>query len=149
MITENYDFASNIDMAKAMSNINYIAKQIAEKDDAVICKAFTISIARLLKENGIIPIMTEHERMLETEERFIIKSTHGVCFNELDTSEHDAKVRADAIYKYKHKLITDVSARAQSFEKTHDKHDSEIFNYATRTFVDALKFFEEELKEKK
>lgn len=60
-----------------------------------------------------------------------------------------ANVRADAIYEYKHKLITDVSAMAQSFEKIHDKHDSEIFNYATRTFIDALKFFEEALKEQK
>lgn len=97
-IEVNYDFASNIDMAKAMSNIDCIAKQIAEKNDAAICKAFTISIVRLLRENGIIPIMTEHERMLETDrERFIFKSTYGVCFNDLDTSEHDAKVRADAI----------------------------------------------------
>lgn len=101
MTTENYDFASNIDMAKAMGNIDFISKQIAEKEDAVICKAFTISIARLLKENGIIPIMTEHERMLEAEERFILKSTYGVCFNYLDTSEHDAKVRADAIEEFR------------------------------------------------
>lgn len=100
MTTENYDFASNIDMAKAMNSMNDIAREIAEKQDAVVCKAFTISITKLLRENGIVPIMTQTEQECETQydkSRVVIKRSFGVYFNDLDTSEHDIKVRADTI----------------------------------------------------
>lgn len=100
MTTENYDFASNIDMAKAMNRMNDIEREIAEKQDAEVCKAFTISITKLLRENGIVPIMTQTEQKFETQydkSKVVLKKSFGVCFNELDTSEHDAKVMAYAI----------------------------------------------------
>lgn len=57
--------------------------------------------------------------------------------------------RADAIYEYKNKLIDDVSARAKAYEKVNDKHDAGIFNFATKSFIDALRYFDGRLKEKK
>lgn len=63
--------------------------------------------------------------------------------------EYDKQIREDAIYEYKHKLIDDVSARAKAYEKVNDKHDAEIFNFATKAFIDALMYFDGKLKEKK
>lgn len=58
--------------------------------------------------------------------------------------------RADAIREYKNKLIIDVCARAQNcYKDTFNEREQEIFNFATKTFLDAIDYFEEQLKSQK
>lgn len=74
----------------------------------------------------------------------------GCEYFELDLEEHDKQIRVDAIREYKNKLSTDVCARAQHcYKDTFDEREQEIFNFATKTFLDALDYFAEELKEEK
>lgn len=72
------------------------------------------------------------------------------CASELgqDLDALIAEARAEAIIEYKSKLKTDVCARAQNcYKGMFNEREQEIFNFATRTFLDAIDYFAEQLKE--
>lgn len=84
-----------------------IAKKIAEEEDNIIAKAFTIHISELLKRNGIIPvaerIKTKPEIVVD-KNSYILTKEFGVTFNELDCEEHDKKVYNKAIDDFARKM---------------------------------------------
>lgn len=95
-----------------MMDIKRITDQIIEAKENMIARAFTIQITSLLIKNGIVPIMTEHrEKDLESitdKNRYKIVYKFGVTFDELDTSKHDAKVKADAINDFQEWLKSQI-----------------------------------------
>lgn len=85
-------------------NIEKIAKTIAEEQDNEIAKQFTLNIARILKENGIQMWLSYKNIDNGIEEKdgcTVYKGTFSVALDRIDTSEHDAKVRADERAKIK------------------------------------------------
>lgn len=82
-----------------MIDINEIAAMIRERNDDVLARAFTMQICGLLKENGIIPVATEYTKQgiddITNASEYKLVCEYGVCFKELDTSEHDEQIRAD------------------------------------------------------
>lgn len=65
-------------------------------------------------------------------------------------ADRDKQIRAEVIEEYKSELKTDVCARAQNcYKDTFNEREQEIFNFATKTFLDALDYFAEQLKEQK
>lgn len=74
-----------------------IAKEIADRKEYVITRAFTSQIAELLQKNGIIPICTERYMNINSDKSsysFIRKI--NISFDELDCTKHDQKVREEA-----------------------------------------------------
>lgn len=76
------------------SKIDEIVKDIQKQKDNAMAMEFTKCIGELLKENGVVPKITEYTRDFETENTF--ETRYGVTIDELDFSEHD-KVFEDKI----------------------------------------------------
>lgn len=74
-----------------------IAKEIAERRDGVITRAFVVQIAELLQKNGIIPICTERYMNINSDKSScnIIRKIN-ISFDELDCTKHDREVREQA-----------------------------------------------------
>lgn len=73
-------------------SLDEIAMKISEEEDNLIAKAFTMQIATLLRQNGIIPIMerTEETHKIEhVKSNYIFSKKFGFSFNELNCEEHD------------------------------------------------------------
>lgn len=85
----------------AFSQIDEIVKDIAKKKDNAIAMEFTKCIGELLKNNGVVPKLTEYTRNFETENTF--ETRFGVSIDELDFSEHD-KVFEDKIAELKKQI---------------------------------------------
>lgn len=87
-----------------MIDIQEITRKIIEEKENIIAKAFTVQIGELLKENGIVPVMTEYTKQdidnITDASEYKMVTEFGVAFKELDTSKHDAQVKADAIYEF-------------------------------------------------
>lgn len=74
-----------------------IAKEIADRGEHAITRAFTSQIAELLQKNGIIPICSERCINLNPDvpnNSYVRRVT--VSFDKLDCTEHDREVRAKA-----------------------------------------------------
>lgn len=78
----------------AFSQIDEIVKDITDRQDNAIAMEFTKCIGELLRNNGVVPKMTEYTRNFETDNNF--ETRYGVSIDELDFSEHD-KVFEDKI----------------------------------------------------
>ena len=72
---------------------------------------------------------------------------HLCPFYVLDIEDCYQKGRKDAIEEYKSKLKDDVISRAKSISVTMPKDEQKAFEYATETFISALEYFAEQLKE--
>lgn len=92
-----------------MIDIQEITSKIIEEKENMVARAFTMRIGELLKENGIVPVMTEYTKQdidnVTDPSEYKLVTEFGVAFSELDTSEHDKKVRSDAIDKFIDKFI--------------------------------------------
>lgn len=74
-----------------------IAKDMAERRDSVITRAFISQIAELLQKNGIMPICTERYLNINSDKSsYSIIRKINISFDELDCTEHDQKVREEA-----------------------------------------------------
>ena len=74
-----------------------IAKEIAERRDGVITRAFVSQIAELLQKNGIIPICSERYINLNPDvPNYSSVRRVTVSFDKLDCTKHDRKVREEA-----------------------------------------------------
>lgn len=87
-----------------MIDIQEITRKIIEEKENIVAKAFTVHIGELLKENGIVPVMTEYTKQdidnVTDASEYKMVTEFGVALKELDTSKHDAKVRAEAIEEF-------------------------------------------------
>lgn len=92
-----------------ITDIERILEKIREEKDNLIAKAFTCQILSLLLTNGIVPIMTEHSfehlNTITDSDRYKLVYDLGVTFESLDTSEHDKKVRANAIEEMYNEIL--------------------------------------------
>lgn len=81
--------------------IDEIVQKITEEKNNLIAQAFTSQIGSLLISNGIVPIMREYTqndmKTIMDSDRYKLVMEFGVAFDELDTTEHDKKIKADAI----------------------------------------------------
>lgn len=74
-----------------------IAKEIADRGEHVITRAFTSQIAELLQKNGIIPICSERYINLNPDvPNYSSVRSVAVSFDMLDCTKHDQKVREEA-----------------------------------------------------
>lgn len=74
-----------------------IAKEIADRKEYVITRAFTSQIAELLQKNGIIPICSERYINLNPDvPNYSSVRRVAVSFVMLDCTKHDQKVREEA-----------------------------------------------------
>lgn len=74
-----------------------IAKEIADRKEYVITRAFTSQIAELLQKNGIMPICTERYMNLNPDApNYSSVRRVTVSFDKLDCTKHDRKVREEA-----------------------------------------------------
>jgi len=87
-----------------MIDIDTIIQKMNEEKDNIIAKAFTNQISGLLRENGIVPVMSEYMTQDFPElnstadsSTFTLVTEYGVAFNRLDTTEHDAQIRTETI----------------------------------------------------
>lgn len=79
--------------------IDEIAKDILKKEDNQLAKAFTMTVGSLLISNGIQPIIIKSLVSWDENDdlnKYIIRKEYNVTFD-IDTAEHDKKVREDAI----------------------------------------------------
>lgn len=75
-------------------DINEIASDILKREDDQLARAFTMTVAALLIDKGIQPIIEktiEEWNQNDDLSKYIIRKEYKVTFD-LDTSEHDAKV---------------------------------------------------------
>lgn len=92
-----FDFSRLTEAETNMATIfDNIAKDIRERQDNAMAMEFTKCIGELLRNNGVVPKMTEYTRNFETDNTF--ETRYGVSIDELDFSEHD-KVFLDKIAK--------------------------------------------------
>ena len=88
--------------------IDEITDKIIESKNNDIAKAFTMQIGSLLRNNGIVPVMTEYtEKDVKNitginEYKFVLE--YGVSFNELDCSKHDREIYNKALDDFARKL---------------------------------------------
>lgn len=74
-----------------------IAKEIADRKEYVITRAFVSQIAELLQKNGIIPICSERFINLNPDvPNYSSVRRVTVSFDKLDCTKHDRKVREEA-----------------------------------------------------
>lgn len=74
-----------------------IAKEIADRKEYVITRAFTSQIAELLQKNGIIPICSERYINLNPDvPNYSSVRRVAVSFDMLDCTKHDREVREEA-----------------------------------------------------
>lgn len=73
-----------------------IAKEIADRGEHVITRAFTSQIAELLQKNGIIPICSERYINLNPDVPNYSSVRRVAVSFELDCTEHDREVRKQA-----------------------------------------------------
>ena len=79
-----------------------IAKDMAERRDSVITRAFISQIAELLQKNGIMPICTERYMNINSDKSsYSIIKKINISFDELDCTEHDREVRKQAYRDFK------------------------------------------------
>lgn len=129
-------------------DIKRICQKISEEKDNLVAKAFTCQIASLLLTNGIVPIMTEHSfddlETITDSDRYKLVYELGITFDSLDTSKHDAKIRADAIEEC---MSAIVNTESKVFNPCADKEWDVLTLLANRQFeiLNILK----QLKEKK
>lgn len=133
-----------------MIDIQEITRKIIEEKENIIAKAFTVQIGELLKENGIVPVMTEYTKRdidnITDASEYKLVTTVGVAFKELDTSEHDAKVRADAIDEFAKDIVDKINFEEKwLFCCKSNNADTNIAFGALKTFVDSRA---KQLKEK-
>lgn len=91
-------------------NIDELARDILKKEDDQLARAFTMVIGSLLTEKGIQPILNKSEvEWNENDDlnKYIIRREYNVTFD-IDTTEHDAKVRAHAIDEFQEWLKTQI-----------------------------------------
>jgi hypothetical protein len=88
-----------------------IAKDMAERRDSVITRAFISQIAELLQKNGIMPICTERYMNINSDKSsYSIIKKINISFDELDCTEHDREVRKQAYRDF----IKEFESRANS-----------------------------------
>lgn len=74
-----------------------IAKDMAEQKDIEVVRAFILQIAKLLGENGIMPICTERRMDINSDKlSYSYIRRVNVSFDELDCTKHDREVRKQA-----------------------------------------------------
>lgn len=74
-----------------------IAKDMAEQKDIEVVRAFILQIAKLLGENGIMPICTERRMDINSDKlSYSYIRRVNVSFDELDCTKHDREVREKA-----------------------------------------------------
>lgn len=74
-----------------------IAKEVADRGEHVITRAFTSQIAELLQKNGIIPICSERYINLNPDvPNYSSVRRVAVSFDKLDCTKHDREVREKA-----------------------------------------------------
>lgn len=74
-----------------------IAKDMAERRDSAITRAFISQIAELLQKNGIMPICTERYMNINSDKSsYSIIRKINISFDELDCTKHDREVRKQA-----------------------------------------------------
>ena len=81
--------------------IDDITEKIIETRNNDIAKAFTMHIGSLLRNNGIVPVMTEYtgndvKNITDTNEYKLVME-YGVAFKELDCSKHDKEIYNKAL----------------------------------------------------
>ena len=95
--------------------IDEITDKIIESRNNDIAKAFTMQIGSLLRNNGIVPVMTEYtgndvKNITGINEyKFVLE--YGVAFNELDCSKHDKGVYNKAIDDFVNACKEDLSCQ--------------------------------------
>lgn len=80
--------------------LNKIEKSIAEDFDNNLAKAFVMEAGNTLLENGIKIWFSKKiidSKVEETEFGRVYRDTYAIKFDGIDTSEHDAKIKAEAI----------------------------------------------------
>lgn len=74
-----------------------IAKEIADRKEYAITRAFISQIAELLQKNGIMPICSERYINLNPDvPNYSFVRRVAVSFDMLDCTKHDQKVREEA-----------------------------------------------------
>ena len=81
--------------------LDEIANDIAKRQDNAKAMEFTKSIANLLRENGVVPIMAEYNQSLDNGNS--IEMAYGYALERLDFTEHD-KVFEDKIAELKQRI---------------------------------------------
>lgn len=92
-----------------------IAKDIIDRTDREKALEFTKCIGKLLRENGITPMIEEYRCGGTLENDSIIEEYYGVAITGLDFKEHDKKFK-DEITQLKHDLDK-VTTRHDEFKK--------------------------------
>ncbi len=78
-----------------------IAKEIADRKEYVITRAFTSQIAELLQKNGIIPICSERYINLNPDvPNYSSVRRVTVSFDKLDCTKHDQKSERRSIQRF-------------------------------------------------
>lgn len=92
--------------------IDEITKKIIEERENNIAKAFTMNITSLLRNNGIIPIITEYTfndlNTIIDNDKYKIACKYGLCFEKLDTTEHDKEIYNKSIDDFQEWLKTQI-----------------------------------------
>lgn len=92
------------------SEIDSIVKDIRERQDDEIARVFTKIIGKLLRENGVVPKLTEYTHEDSDGRRF--KMRYGCTIDGLDFTEHDKEFK-DEIKKLKSSLSQTESQRIE------------------------------------
>lgn len=83
--------------------IGKIAKDISDRQDREKALEFTKCIGKLLRENGVTPLIEEYRTGGTLTDDNTIEEYYGVAITELDFTEHDKKFK-DEITQLKHDL---------------------------------------------
>ena len=88
-------------------NINEIAEDILKQENNQLAQAFTMVVASLLLSKNIQPIINKSlEEWDENDDlnKYIIRKTYNVTFD-IDTSEHDEKIKNEAFEEFAEWLV--------------------------------------------
>ena len=123
-------------MSEILENI---AKELAEQFDNEFAKAFVIQAGNELSRRGI-KIWYSHtlleEKVKETKLGTTYERSYAINFDNVDTSEHDAKVRAEERAEIQSELMTEV---AMLNETKMTKEDLMCFAYRIKAIAEQMK----------
>ena len=123
------------------SQIDEIVKDIQEKKDNAMAMEFTKCIGELLRNNGVVPKITEYSGISQTDKTF--ETRYGVSIDELDFSEHD-KVFEDKIAELKKDYNT-ASELLGKYQRENEALKKRIQELRTRCTEGARDNFDKEI----
>lgn len=118
--------------------------ELVDKYDSEIAKAFVLQAGKVLNDNGIHLYVNyntlETSVIYNSNNNTIYEQKYELSFGSLDTSEHDAKVRADAIDEFAEDIINKINFEEKwLLDCKSNNSDTNIMFSTLRTFVKNLK----------